>query len=281
MWFGSRRGLSRYDGNSFVVYRHRNDDATSLADNFVNTLYEDRAKTLWIGTNAGLSRYDSARDAFTNYQLVPSDTLVVNTIFELRETLLIGTNQGLYAFDRATGRSSRYGGGLFAGKEIWQLYEDRAKHLWVGTEGAGAIDFDPQTGKARAWKNDPANAASLPGNDVRGFHEDASGAMWISSYDAGLARLDRTSGVATRFSIDPSDVFLASSKRIRSMLNEGDRGLWLGTENAGLDFFDFATRRFHHHRFDPNDQPASTTIPSGRSTATEATCCGSARGLAA
>ena len=256
MWFGSLRGLSRYDGHSFVVYRHRNDDATSLADNRVNALYEDRAKTLWIGTNAGLSRYDAAHDAFTNHQLVPSDTLVVNTIFELGDTLLVGTNRGLYAFDRKTGKSSPYGGSIVAGQVIWRLYQDRFKHLWIGTDTSGAIDFDPKTGTSRAWTNDPANSASLPGRDIHGFHEDSSGAMWISSYDAGLARLDRTTGAVTRFSIDLRDPLLESSKRIRSMIPEGNSGLWLGTENAGLDYFDFATKQFHDHRFDPN-------VPSG------------------
>ncbi len=253
MWFGSLRGLSRYDGHAFTVYRHRNDDAASLADNRVNALFEDRAKTLWIGTTAGLSRYDAAHDAFANYQLVPNDTLVVNTIFELGTTLLIGTNRGLYAFDRVKGTSSPYGGGVFSRHVIWRLYEDHLKHLWVGTETAGAIEFAPNTGAARTWTNDPANAASLPGKDVHGFHEDSSGAMWISSYDAGLARLDRTTGAVTRFSIDAGDPYFAASRRIRSMIPESHRGLWLGTENAGLDYFDFATKQFQHNRFDPSN----------------------------
>ncbi|MEO5817916.1 MAG: two-component regulator propeller domain-containing protein [Gemmatimonadaceae bacterium] len=253
MWFGSLRGLSRYDGQSFIAYRHRTGNAASLADNRVNALYEDHAATLWIGTNVGLSRYDAARDAFDNYRIGSPPALVVNTVFEIDGTLLVGTSAGLYAFDRATGKSSAYGGKTFAGLVIWRLFVDRAKRLWVGTETAGAIEFEPRSGASRAWMNDSANPASLPGRDVHGFHEDSSGAMWISSYDAGLARLDRASGVATRYSIDPRDPLLASSKRIRSMIAEGNRGLWLGTENGGLDFFDFATRGFVHHRFDPNN----------------------------
>ena len=253
MWFGSFRGLSRYDGYSFAAYRHRTNDSTSLADNRVNALYEDHEKALWIGTNLGLSRYDAARDAFTNYWITPGETLVVNTIIETRGTLLVGTSRGLYSFDRATGKSSPYGGAHFASHVIWRLFEDRTRHLWVGTERAGAFDFDPVRGSARNWTNDPTNPASLPGKDIHGFHEDSSGAMWISSYDAGLARLDRASGTATRFSIDISDPLLAPSKRIRSILPEGNRGLWLGTENGGLDFFDFATKQFHHNRFNPNN----------------------------
>lgn len=253
MWFASYRGLSRYDGYAFTVYRHRSGDSTSLAVSRVNTVYEDHAKDIWVGTSLGLSRYDRERDAFTNFRIVPGDSLPAQVVYETAGKLLVGTSRGLYAFDRATGKATPYGGSTLAVLSSWALYEDRSKHLWVGTETSGAVELDPATSVARAWVNDPNNPASVPGKDVRGFHEDASGAMWITAYDGGLGRLDRRSGVVTRFAIDPSDPLLAASKRIRAMIPDGSRGLWLGTENGGLDYFDLATHQFHHNRFDPNN----------------------------
>ena len=35
MWFATRNGLNRYDGNSFVVYKHSNGDSLSLSSNHV------------------------------------------------------------------------------------------------------------------------------------------------------------------------------------------------------------------------------------------------------
>ncbi len=43
LWVGTFSGLSRYDGASFSTFVHDPADAGSLADNFVNALYEDRA----------------------------------------------------------------------------------------------------------------------------------------------------------------------------------------------------------------------------------------------
>jgi hypothetical protein len=40
---------------------------------------------------------------------------------------------------------------------------------------------------------------------------------------------------------------------VYSIRLDGARGLWVGTENGGLDYFDFATRRFSHNQFDPNN----------------------------
>jgi ligand-binding sensor domain-containing protein len=105
MWFGTTKGLNRYDGYGFTVYRHRSGDSTSLAGNDALTIYEDAQKTLWIGTPAGLSRYDREHDAFRNY-LVAGDTVQVSAILEAQGTLWIGSARGLYKFDRATGKAT-------------------------------------------------------------------------------------------------------------------------------------------------------------------------------
>ena len=41
MWFATRDGLNRYDGNAFVVYKHNPNDPWSLSANFVWDLMED------------------------------------------------------------------------------------------------------------------------------------------------------------------------------------------------------------------------------------------------
>ena len=58
MWFATRNGLNRYDGNSFVVYKHSNGDSLSLSSNHVTALAEDDRGNLWVGTMNGLNRMD-------------------------------------------------------------------------------------------------------------------------------------------------------------------------------------------------------------------------------
>ena len=68
IWLGTKKGVNRYDGYNFTVYRHRADDSTSLADNDAMALYEDTQKTLWIGTSKGLSRYDREHDTLREFR---------------------------------------------------------------------------------------------------------------------------------------------------------------------------------------------------------------------
>ncbi|MEP6999820.1 MAG: two-component regulator propeller domain-containing protein [bacterium] len=250
MWFASPRGLSRYDGFAFASYRHNADRPTSLADNRINALFEDRAKDFWVGTNLGFSRYDRTRDAFTNFELVPGDTIVVNVIAEAQGLLWVGTARGLFQFDRASGKATPYRPDVLASLEVMSIYEDGSKHLWIGSRSDGARELDEHGTLVRSWQMGPA---SLPGNDARAFLDDGKGALWIGLLDAGLVRLDRATGLLTRYRHDAADPQSLSIDAVHVLVLDGSRGMWVATENGGLDYFDFATHHFVHNRFDPSN----------------------------
>ncbi|HKP15222.1 MAG TPA: two-component regulator propeller domain-containing protein [Gemmatimonadaceae bacterium] len=255
MWFGTTKGLNRYDGYGFVVYRNHDGDSTSLAANNALTIYEDAQKTLWVGTPAGLSRYDRELDAFRNFRVSAKDTIQVSAILEAQGTLWIGTGRGLYKFDRATGKASPFGGQL-ATFEIQGLFEDSGKHLWIGTRGGGAFELDPSTGSLKSWNVDPESSDSptlYKAKDARQFVEDAEGAIYMALADGGLAKLNRATGGVTLYQHDTDDPYSIAINAVYSLRLDGARGLWVGTENGGLDYFDFATRRFLHNQFDPNN----------------------------
>jgi hypothetical protein len=58
MWFATRDGLNRYDGYTFVVYKHDPNDPGSLNSNFLQDLMEDDHGNLWVATNTGVNRFD-------------------------------------------------------------------------------------------------------------------------------------------------------------------------------------------------------------------------------
>ena len=252
MWFGTVRGLTRYDGYTLRTFRHDDADSTSLADDRVNALHVDAAGALWAGTGGGLSRYDAGREAFESYRVGAGERLAVQSLADDgRGTLWVGTTRGVYRLEAAARRAAALVSGTpLDSANVTAAFRDRDGRLWLGTEGRGLFQVDPATGAVRTF------ARELPGADVRDVAQDSAGNLWLGLYGGGLVRFDPRAGtVGRRYVPDPADPRSLSVDRIYMLaLARSGAGLWIATENGGLDYFDFATGTFHHNRADASDE---------------------------
>lgn len=64
MWFGTTAGLNRYDGYTFKVYQHAEDELGSLPDNYITDIVEMPDGRFWINTARGYVLFDKERDCF-------------------------------------------------------------------------------------------------------------------------------------------------------------------------------------------------------------------------
>ena len=217
MWFGTANGLNRYDGYTFVEFRHNPADPDSIGGNAVNVLYADPDGSLWVGgRGAGLSVFDPRSQRFTRFRHDPGNPFSLSndsprSIFQDRlGALWIGTEGGLNRLDnRGLGTFARYMQDPDAVRTrdnfILAITEDRAGTLWVGT-AAGLHRLDRQTGAFVAYRHDPADPRSLSRGRVFELLADQLGALWVATDGGGLSRLDNASGNGrfTRFQNDPA-----------------------------------------------------------------------------
>lgn len=71
IWVGTQDGLNRFDGYSFVKFKHNPSDTTSISESWIYSITEDKDGNLWIGTRGGLCRYDFNNNRFTRYPHKP------------------------------------------------------------------------------------------------------------------------------------------------------------------------------------------------------------------
>ena len=64
IWISTEYGLNRFDGNEFIIYRHQDNDSTSLNNDYVHLTFEDSKGNLWVGTMGGLATYDRNTNSF-------------------------------------------------------------------------------------------------------------------------------------------------------------------------------------------------------------------------
>jgi len=159
MWFGTRDGLNRYDGNSCTVFRHQFRDSNSLICDFVLSLNEDSANKLWIGTRQGLNTYDNLTGKFSVVSFVSAEDHGVRPVTSL----------------------------------IKQLQRDAEGNMLIGTEGLGLLIH--RKGFATATQIPFSDGASSSFHyGVQAIKTDAGHITRVLVQNKGLCVLDKATG---------------------------------------------------------------------------------------
>ena len=262
VWFASRGGVSRYDGQKVVTLT--TDDG--LVDNYVMNMDREPNGVLWFTTQRGVSRLDGKK--FAN--------------FTAEEGLMVGDNiDGVYAapngvvwFSGSAG-VARFDGRQFTnfnrtnglpgrvmkitstpdGSTVWMAstvgllrcdgtnfvnvtkeaglkeFGTDSPHVapdgkvWFGSFGVGAWSFDGASFVNYTTKN------GLPDNQVNGTYSTPDGAVWFATR-GGISRFD-----GTRFVNFTKEDGLSHNGCI-FVTGSPDGVMWFGTINDGAARYD-------------------------------------------
>jgi signal transduction histidine kinase/ligand-binding sensor domain-containing protein/DNA-binding response OmpR family regulator len=258
IWIGTDHGgINLVNKKDFSVryILHQEEDAKSLGQNSIVTLYKDEEGIIWIGTfKRGVSYYHENIVRFPLYTHYSSDreSLPYSDVNRFIEddhgNLWIGTNGGgLIYFDRARSSYTQYNNNprdpnSLSSDVIVSLFIDRDKKLWIGTYYGGLNCYDGQ--KFIRYSHEPGDPNSLADPSVWEIFEDSRNRLWIGTLDGGLDLLDRKTGTFSHYQKgDPNAV---QSDYIAAITEDSDGNLWVGTD-IGLDVFVRDRGRFIHY----------------------------------
>ena len=283
IWLASNNGIARYDGYTYKNYPAISGDSTSLNHGRTGAAFVDHQGILWVGTRVGINRYIPECDCFKQYN--PADEVPntvpdgeVNGIAEDQNKQMWVASQhgGLYRYDREADRFERF---LYRPEDPIDLSNDQARailcdkdgFIWVGTgepfvpsiTGGGLIRFHPETGTAKRYVHDPADAFSLIDNRISALLQDSRGRIWVGSCDSGVQLYDPEKDRFIRMAPGTSEVYARSAgmapwsacPHIRILHEDQWGGIWVGNFNGGLYRFDAAggaPRLFAHDPEQPN-----------------------------
>ncbi|MCX6290175.1 MAG: ATP-binding protein [Bacteroidetes bacterium] len=193
---GTTDGLIALEPSSgkITVYKNKANDPSSLSNNYVRSIFQDRSASIWIGTlGGGLNLFDKKNGKFSSFKNNPSDPSSIsnNVVTDIYE-------------------------------------EDKDGILWIGTYGGGLNAFDRKSKKFTAYKTDVNNLKSISSNFVQCLYHDASGNLWIGTYGGGLNVLDKTTSVFTHYTERdglPNNI-------VNGILADFHGYLWISTNNG-------------------------------------------------
>ncbi|MES2454219.1 MAG: two-component regulator propeller domain-containing protein [Bacteroidota bacterium] len=262
MWFGTKDGLNKFNSRNFEVYKHDDNNPTSLSSSKnINALLTDRKGNLWIGTQNGLNLYLPESNGFKHFLHDPADknSISNNTVrhlFEDKEgNIWIGTENGLNKLLK-NGQFQRFyavsdGKGI-AGNLVKAIHQDHDGVLWVGTSnGLNSMKYEQGKYTFNSYFHNTADPQSLADNDINAIFEDPMRNLWIGTHNFGLELLDRPSATFRHYKAGNGTHALISNV-IRKIKMDGNGKLWISTLN-GLSIFDVAAQKFTNLAHNPED----------------------------
>ena len=270
MWFSTKKGLYKYDSNSFVAYKNNPLDPNSIKSNLLETIFADSTGIIWVGSlGNGLASFNPATSLFTQYQHNPGDenSLSNDTVTAiLRDNegnLWIGTHGGLDRFDEKTNRFIHYrhvpdNPNSLSSNQIRVIYEDSKNRLWIGAgspypDNGGGPDegglnrMDKKNNTFTRFKHDPENPNSLSNNKISAIFEDDKGNLWVGTAKLGLHKMNGNDGTFERLVYNPEepDRFSAPKateqtpeyEHICFITQDVNNNFWFGTLHEGLFYY--------------------------------------------
>ena len=262
MWFGSRSGLSRYDGYDYVHYKHDANDSTSISDNFIIGMYEDHSGTLWIATTSGLNKFNREKETFRRFQpqslLDPEEENNFSVVVPgKRNNFWLATwSSRILQFDLENEKFSLLElktmepGGLID-KDITGIIEEEDGTLWVGCwNGGGLYKFDlTNHNELIAHYSDHSESVHrISSNTISSVIEDRAGDIWVSTI-YGLNRISGSknggeSETITQYYHEPENPHSISHDLTASIAEDNSGVLWIRT-GKGINTYSRETGQFN------------------------------------
>lgn len=276
IWAGTGNGLSAlnliYDDKNkiykegFYNFFNDPDDTSSLIDNNIRCLYEDKYGVIWIGTTSGLNKITAvaANNSNKNYlSKIKFTQKLFNKSFDdltrkefissITEdgngNLWFGTmGNGVIVYNRKTGTVSNYRNikenfNSISSNYVIKLFTDFAGRVWIGTYGGGLNRFDYATKKFIRYIYDPENSNSISENKIYDIVDDSEGNLWIGTFSGGLNKLDIKTNSISRYKNHNQNQLSLSNDFIRCLLIDRSKNLWAGTNN-GINKTDLKPPKF-------------------------------------
>jgi signal transduction histidine kinase/ligand-binding sensor domain-containing protein/DNA-binding response OmpR family regulator len=282
IWFGTEDGLNRYDGYDFNIYKPDPENPNSISNNYIVSIYEDKAGELWIGLNGGgLNKFDRETEQFTHYRNKPGDpySLSSDDVYSICQdrsgNLWIGTNNGLNRLipGKREGEPVKFVSYFNDPNNPHSLshnfarviYKDSAGVLWIGTEGGGLNKMVPGENKNSPprfircpYETDNTSPDTKGVNEIQSITGDYLGMLWLGTNN-GLLRFDPGNSTFIHYQADPSNPKSLTHNSVGTVYKDRSGLLWIGTHGGGVDKLipplpdagKDAPPTFVHYRYDP------------------------------
>jgi ligand-binding sensor domain-containing protein len=233
MWFGTDKGVARYNGSDFKSSITPGSAYEQLLGEDVRAIAEDQSGVIWMATPRGIRRI--TKDG-TDAGIALSGRDARGVLADSRGQVWIATSTGVFKFDGRDFTLFDQARGL-PSNDVRGLAEDRSGKIWVATSNG----FATLDGQSVA----PLEQAGRTGDLVDGqaVFVDGSGTVWLAT-SKGAFFFDgaRVNPVTLIAAARGDSTRLPPSLSVRAISQDGSGRIWLAMASGGAWLYDPARR---------------------------------------
>ena len=237
LWFATADGLNRYDGHSFVIYRHDPGDANTLSGSDISTIVEDADGNIWAGArSSGLNKIDLKTGKITRFTQgfsgIDFSSLTISSLLQVdhHRIFATGVGVGLLVFDTRANKflpkDSEISHPLV--KDAVRLYKHSNGSIWLGTKSGQLISYG---GNHVFIPFDFSGKTLSSTYRVRALFEAKNGDLLIGTEGKGLFRFNPQNQRFTNVFYAGQDP-LSRQNIVSALVRDALGNLWIGTDNG-------------------------------------------------
>lgn len=235
MWFGTKDGLNKYDGNKITVYRQNENQPRCLGNNTIWSLLELPDGTIWAGTDRGIYIYNPHTDGFHFFsKKADNGHTITNSVLDMK---LDGNGNvwischNLYKYSTKTEKleivlhmKEELHDSVSFEPRTWSINIDNDNQIWVSLLEGGLKRIDPEKQQITSYEISKKECQISNTVNIGNNH------LLIGSFDKRLKMLNKTNGNVQDYPLghpfEHADLF------VRTMKCFSDQNIWIGTESG-------------------------------------------------
>ncbi|MCK4663135.1 MAG: SpoIIE family protein phosphatase [Bacteroidales bacterium] len=290
IWIGTwNNGLKKfnYETAKFISFNLDPNESTSISNNRVTLISEDKSGYIWVGSSTWSEKNQSAINHCLNIiidceksvfkQISPSinnkNMMDLGQFQSFHEDtngdIWVGCEKGIAKYLTETERFETYlipceniaefrhkSKGVF---DCVKFIEDKKGNLWLQSVSKGIARFEKATKQMSHYTNDLSSPNSLSFNRIEDVFVDNNGSVWITTYGGGLNYVDANKKQFKYITYDPFNTHGLSEKFVHSFLITKSGSLLIGTMGGGLNKYTWGEKGkrdsvivFMHNPDNPN-----------------------------